>query len=599
MTKTKEGKQFYESRKEVLGKDRWKLEKMYKNLAQWGEHYAKTLKMIAPLKKFKGQLKSPKKLLEYFIQSYATLRQIEKLYVYASHLSSVDLSNHHAQIISQKAQDLYSEFSQAVSFQGPELVKLPTEVLKKLATDKKFHEYHKELKLTLLKKKHILSDGEEQLISLFSKTSSGPNDIFSALDDVDLVFSDIKDGKGKSHRLSSGNFTKHLESTDRTLRQNAFEGLYTEYKGHIHTYSQTLNLAIKQHLVYTKARKYKNCLEQSLSGNLIEPEVYRTLIKETHKSLPSLHKYFHFRAKKLGLKRIRMWDLRVPIGKAASLKFSYEEAVDLCLAAVRPLGEEYVKILAAGLRGGWVDKYENKGKRGGAFSGGCYDSDPYILMNFTGTLNDVYTLIHEAGHSMHSYYARHNQPYGLADYALFTAEIASTVNERLLTRHLLTKFSGAKKELVLAYEIDAIRATYYRQTMFAEFELNIHSMLEEQKPLTSEYFNKEYARLNAKYHGDALEQDDFIQYEWARIPHFYYNFYVYQYATGIAAAYYFVDKILAEGTGATESEKYLAFLKSGGDNFPLKQLKKAGLYFTKPDLYRAVAKYLEKCLNLL
>jgi oligoendopeptidase F len=261
-----------------------------------------------------------------------------------------------------------------------------------------------------------------------------------------------------------------------------------------------------------------------------------------------------------------------------------------------PLGEEYVRVLAEGLRGGWVDRYENKGKRSGAFSGGCYDSDPYILLNFSGTLNDVYTLIHEAGHSMHSWYARRLQPYSLADYSLFAAEIASTVNERLLTAHLLKTLTGREKQMVLSYEIDAIRATFFRQTMFAEFELNIHRQVEQGKPLTTEFFNSEYARLNALYHGPHVAQDDLIRYEWARIPHFYYNFYVYQYATGIAAAYAFAERILGRH-GRLEADRYLGFLQKGGDGFPLEQLKASGLEFVGPDIYRAVAKNLRKCLN--
>lgn len=294
-----------------------------------------------------------------------------------------------------------------------------------------------------------------------------------------------------------------------------------------------------------------------------------------------------------------MWDMRVNLMNASPLKFTFAEAVKVCLEAVAPLGEEYVEILRQGLLGGWVDKFENKGKRGGAFSGGCYDSDPYILMNFTGSLNDVYTLIHESGHSMHSYFARKNQPYSLSDYSLFTAEIASTVNERLLTDYLLKKYSGDARKIVIAYEIDAIRATYFRQTMFAEFELNIHQKLEKGEPLTVQYFNEEYSRLNTLYHGPSVGPDDYIQYEWARIPHFYYNFYVYQYATGIAAAYYFAEQILHTKTGHAAAEKYLNFLKSGGDHFPLEQMKRAGLDFTKPTLYRAVAKNLQRCLNML
>ncbi|MCC6643724.1 oligoendopeptidase F [Candidatus Peregrinibacteria bacterium] len=599
--KPKQAKTYFDSRASVPTQHRWKLEKMFSGLSAWNKSFENVSKQIKPLASFKGKLADSKKLLEFFQKSSAVLRQIEMLYVYASHLSAVDLSDHHAQIITQKAQNLYTTFSQTTSFQSPELSHQPESYLKKLLKDKNFHLYHRELKLILAKKKHILSDAEEAIMSQVGKLFPGPEDIFSALDNVDLTFGKIKDQEGKEVQITYGLYSKYSESPDRRVRRDNFENFYKSYQAHIHTYAQTLNLCVKQHDFYTKAKKYNSSLEAAISNNMIDPKVYRTLIDETHKSLKTLYKYFAFRAKKLKLKKLSMYDLRVNIFDQKPLHFSYDEAVDLCLEAVRPLGEEYVRIMSDGLRNGWVDKYENKGKRSGAFSGGCYDSDPYILMNFNGTLNDVYTLIHEGGHSMHSYLARKNQPYNLADYTLFTAEIASTVNERLLTRHLLKKFAHdpVKLKSVLAYEIDAIRATYFRQTMFAEFELLIHSHLEKGEPLTVQFFNEQYEKLNKLYHGPALAPDPYIQYEWARIPHFYYNFYVYVYATGIAAAYYFSDQILNPKTSVKATHDYLHLLKSGGNDFPLIQLKKVGLDFTKPDIYRAVAKNLQKCLNLL
>jgi oligoendopeptidase F len=599
MPKSAKEQHYYASRSEVPTEHQWKLNKMYRTQAEWEKQFKKVKAEISPLSAYRGKLKTPTKILEYFKAASAVLRQIEKLYVYASHGSSIDLSNHHLQILTQKAQNIYTLFSQTISFQGPELAKLSETVLKKMIGHRDFHPYHRELRLVLAKKKHILSDAEEALLSQVSKIMTGPDDIFSALDDVDLTFADVANEKGEMVKLTNGNYITFLENPDRQVRQNVFQTYYKSYQAHIHTFAQTLNLAVKQHDFYAKAKKYKSSLEASVSSNMIDPKVYQTLLTETHQSLPVLYKYMSFRAKKLGLKKINMWDMRVNLMNSKPLRFTFPEAVEICLEAVKPLGEEYVKILREGLLGGWVDKFENKGKRGGAFSGGCYDSDPYILMNFTGSLNDVYTLIHEAGHSMHSYFARATQPYSLADYSLFAAEIASTVNERLLTDYLLKKYSGDSRNIVIAYEIDAIRATYFRQAMFAEFELNIHQKLEKGEPLTVHYFNEEYARLNALYHGPAVSKDEYIQYEWARIPHFYYNFYVYQYATGIAAAYFFADQILAPKTGPAAAHKYLGFLKSGGDHFPLVQLKRAGLDFTKPTLYRAVAKNLQKCLNLL
>ncbi|MBD3269893.1 hypothetical protein GF376_00005 [Candidatus Peregrinibacteria bacterium] len=394
-------------------------------------------------------------------------------------------------------------------------------------------------------------------------------------------------------RVTAGNYGTLLENRNREVRKAAFESVYKAYQSHINTYAEVLNSQIKQHVFFAKAKKFNSTLERALFSNQIDPQVYTTLIKEAHKGFPVFYEYIEFRRKKLKLKKIQMWDLRVDLFPIDQLEFTYDQAVDLCVDAAAPLGKDYQKTLKKGLTEGWVDKYENKGKRSGAFSGGCYDSPPYILMNFTGSLNDVYTLMHEGGHSMHSYLAKTNQPYNKADYCIFSAEIASTVNERLLTEHLLKKYSGNKQKQILSYEIDAIRATFFRQTMFAEFELLIHEQLEKGQPITPDFLNQEYQQINKKYYGSKLSEDQYIKYEWARIPHFYYNYYVYQYATGIAAAIYFAEQI-KKGTGV---DKYLNFLKSGGADFPLILLKKAGVDFIKPDIYKAVVKYLKTCLD--
>lgn len=599
-TNTDQEKYYYQDRKLVPQEAKWKIEKIYKNTKDWQKDLNFVQKNIPKLKDYKGKLKIKSQLLKFFRDTYSLTRIIEKLYVFASHSLSVDLAHQEYQILTQKAQDLYTTLPKTIAFYLPELAALSDSKLKEIIKDKNFKEYHKELNSILKLKKNILSEKEEALLSQVGKLTSGPDDIFSALDNVDLTFSPVLID-GKEVQLTNGNYQTFLENTDRKVRKEAFENLYKSYKAHINTFAQTLNLEIKQHSFFTQAKNFNSSLESSLSRNLIDKKVYTALIEEAHKSLPILYKYFKYRAKKLGLKKLSMFDLRVNLTDTKPFKFTYEQAVELCIEAVKPLGADYCKIMEKGLKGGWVDRYENKGKRGGAYSGGCYDSDPYILMNFTGTLNDVYTLIHEGGHSMHSYLARHNQPYALADYSLFAAEIASTVNERLLTNYLLKKYQNNHelKQNILAYEIDAIRATYFRQTMFAEFELIIHQSVDRGEPLTVQFFNQEYQRLNNLYYGSMIEKDNWIQYEWARIPHFYYNFYVYQYATGIVAAYYFTEQISNPKTSKNATEKYLDFLKSGGNDFPLNQLKKAGIDFTKPDLHRSLAKNLQKCLNQL
>ncbi|MGL5831008.1 MAG: oligoendopeptidase F [Candidatus Altimarinota bacterium] len=495
-----------------------------------------------------------------------------------------------------------------MSYFLPELTKNSADFLNKLVKNPKFHLYKLDLQQIIKNKKHILSDSEEAILAHTAQLSGIPENVFSALDNADLTFDSITNEKGKKVSVTAGNFVNHLESSSPKVRQAAYESVYQAYQKHIHTYSETLSGKVKFHQFYATTKKYKSSLESALSSNQIDTKVYTTLLNETHAGLKTLYKYFEYRRKKAKLKKLNMWDLRFNLFDCKPLKFTFDQAKELCLEALKPLGEEYVQILRKGLEGGWVDKYENKGKRSGAFSGGCYDSPPYILMNFTGTLNDVYTLIHEAGHSMHSYFSRKNQPYNFANYSIFTAEIASTVNERLLTDHLLKTLKGEQRKLVLAYEIDAIRATYYRQTMFAEFELLIHQTAGKHQPLTMEFFCAEYQKLNDLYYGPTIAKDEFIKYEWARIPHFYYNFYVYQYATGIAAAYYFSAKILksfeqhkSKNTQkiSPEADAYLGFLKSGGNDFPLNQLRRAGLDFTSPQTYKAVVKTLQTCLNEL
>lgn len=323
MPKTATEKHYYASRSEMPKEHQWQLQKMYRTIAEWEKHYKQAHAEIKPLSVYRGKLKTPTKILAYFKAASAVIRQIEKLYVFASHGSAVDLSNHHLQVLTQKAQNIYTEFSQTVSFQGPELSKLPESMLKKMIASKEFHPYHRELRLVLAKKKHILSDAEEAILSQASKIMTGPDDIFSALDDVDLTFSDVTNEKGEIMKLTNGNFITFLENPDRQVRQNVFETYYKSYQSHIHTFAQTLNLAVKQHHFYAKAKKYKSCLEASLSGNMIDPKVYQTLLTETHHSLPVLYKYMAFRAKKLGLKKINMWDMRVNLMNAKPLAFHF------------------------------------------------------------------------------------------------------------------------------------------------------------------------------------------------------------------------------------------------------------------------------------
>ncbi len=592
---------YFEKRSAVPAADCWNLAKMYPNHQLWEKDFAKVEETLPDLLKFHQKLKTAEQILQAFTTIAACGRILEKVYTYASHLSSVDLSDAQATEMVKKAEHLYSRFSETIAYVSPELAKLSKQTLENLIEDQKLVEYKKDLQYILLSKDHILTAAEEALLAKTILLTSGPESVFSALDNIDLTFGEIKNEEGKKVQLTSGNFLNFLEKKDPKIRQKAFKTYYQSYQDHIHTYAEILNAAIRAHHFTASTKKYSSCLEAALFRNQINTQVYHSLLQFVHQGLPELHRYFELRKQKLGLAKMHMWDLRVSLFEPDPLKFTFSEAVEVCLEALKPLGESYCDTLRTGLLNGWVDKYESKGKRGGAFSGGCYDSDPYILMNFSGTLNDVYTLIHEAGHSMHSYLARTTQPYNTADYSIFTAEIASTVNERLLTDYLLQKYSGDQRQVIITSEIDAIRATYFRQAMFAEFELKIHQQIEKGLPLTKDFLCNEYQQLNQLYYGPALAKDPFIQFEWARIPHFYYNFYVYQYATGIAAAYYLSQKLLQDyrQNSTKTQQQYLHFLSSGGNDFPNNQLLQIGVDFTKPDVFLAVTENLQKYLQYI
>lgn len=567
------------TRDQIKKEDKWDLSPMYSTVEDWEKDFSKVQESLPGFSQFVGKLNERGLILEalkYWAEIY---RLVDKVYTWASLKNSEDLSSKETTIWGQRCQKLYSEFSAATSFYEPELGQLSDDFLDELIEDPEFADHVMDFKRIKRKKKHILSDKEEKLLANAGNIWSGPYDIFSSFDNIDADFGMITDENGDEVHLTHGNYATLLEKKDRSVREKAFEAVYETYKSNIHSLADTLNLKVKQGVFFSEVRGYDSPLEKALFSKNIDTGVYKGLIKAVNDKLENFYPYISKRAGKLGLDKLNMWDLRVAL-LDVDFKISFDEAIELVVEASKPMGEEYTQILEDGLRKGWVDKYENKGKRSGAFSGGCYDSWPYILMNYDGTLNDLYTLMHEAGHSMHSYLARKNQCHNLAGYPIFTAEIASTVNERLLTDCLLKKFDGDKRNAVLHYEIDAIRATFFRQTMFAEFELLIYETVQKGMPLTKDFLCEEYKKMNDKYYGPDMGEDEFVQYEWARIPHFYYDFYVYQYATGIAAAYHFA-RVILDGS----PEKYLELLKSGGKDFPLDLLKKAGLDMTSAELY--------------
>jgi len=429
---------------------------------------------------------------------------------------------------------------------------------------------------------------------------AAPGTVFGQLDNADLTFGSLKDAKGQEKPLTHGNFISFLSSPDREVRKNAFDRYYEVYDAHKHVISATLAASVKKDLFLARAKNFSTARQAALFRNDVPESVYDTLVDRVRQNLASHHRYLTFRKKALNLPDLRTYDTYVPVVPDVDFHMDFNTAVQTCLEALAPLGEAYCKQLEKGLFGGWVDRYENKGKRSGAYSSGCFDSPPYILMNYdASSINSLYTLIHEAGHSMHSLYSKTTQPYATHDYTIFVAEVASTLNETLLTRHLLNKYDGdpKMKAYILNREIDNIRGTFFRQTMFAEFEKTIHGIAAENKPLTLGTFTSEYQTLLEAYFGDAMTIDDALALECLRIPHFYSSFYVYQYATGIAAALSIERRIRENGEAAVKD--YLTFLGLGGSRFPIDELKVAGVDMTSPEPVEAVIRHFDTQITAL
>ncbi|MGD2170330.1 MAG: oligoendopeptidase F [Chlamydiota bacterium] len=569
---------------------KWDVSALYPSWEKW-EQDLKSLKdqeIFQKISSFKGTLSSGEENFKKFLDTYFEVeRTLDKLYTYAHLRLDEDLGNDESKEAFGKIVATAHEFQFVTSWVEPEIIQLP---------DEKFQEYLNGITLAPFKfflekihrlKPHTLTLEEEKLIALSSKTLDANHKTFSAFNDADLQFDSIKDSQDKVHELTNGLYSIYLRNNDRVLRKNAFEKLHEGYLNFENTLCELLQGQMQNHLYLSRARKYPSCLEAALFVHNVDPKVYHNLIASTHDNLSLLHKYMEVRKKRLKVDTLQLYDLYVPIVEDVKLDFTYQEACQLVVDSVAPLGKEYQNILREGLNEKrWVDPFENLRKRSGAYSSGCYDSNPYILMNFHGTLNDVLTLAHEAGHSMHSYLSRKNQPYHDAQYPIFVAEVASTFNEQLLLDLMLKQTQDPKiKAYLLNYKIEGIRTTFFRQTMFAEFELQLHTFCEKQIPFTPSLLKEEYKKLNQKYFGPTVHVCDDISIEWARIPHFYYNFYVYQYATGISAAYALFKKVRESDKSKND---FLNFLSSGGKKFPLDLLKVAGVDMTKEEAVQSI-----------
>ena len=588
-------------RSTIENKFKWTIDEMYPNEESIEKDIQKVKELIEEVKKYKGILAdSEENLFKALNISEETSRILQNLYVYTHMKSHEDTRINKNQGNATKTDMLSTELSMATSYMVPEIIAMDSEKLENYLKTEKLSHYKKYVDDILRLKPHTLNEREEELLAAVADLSGVPENVYDMLSFADLQFPEIEDENGEKVRVTHSNFSLFLKSKDARVRKDAFEAMYGVYGQYKNTFASTLYGGIKSEIFYAKTRKYESALQGSLFQDNVSVDVYNNLIDAVHENLDTLNDYIDLKKKFLGLDKINMYDLYVPLTESFDMEIPYEKAQKIILEALKPLGEEYLENVKKAFAEGWIDVYGNEGKQGGAYSWGSYDSKSYILMSYKDDLNSLFTLIHEMGHSMHSFYSKNNQPYLYSGYKIFVAEVASTLNELLLINYLL-KNAKSKEERVylLNYYLEQFRTTVYRQTMFAEFEKICHGKVEEGEPLTAEDFNNIYYDLNKKYYGESCDVNEEIALEWARIPHFYSNFYVYKYATGFSAASALSKQILEEGESAVS--RYKEFLKSGGSEFPLDQLRKAGIDMEKKEsvdealhVFKDLVKQLEK-----
>ncbi len=573
----------------------WDLTPLFKNDEEWEKELNGFDSKINELVSYQGKLADASTIHEFFEKETSSMRIFENVFCYASLRRSEDTRAKEAQQMYSKVMAKYVSFVSAISFAEPEILTLSQEKLEEIASSDVMKDYAFAFNQLILKKPHTLSSNEEKLLASFGEVLSAPGQIADNLQDADLVFDSVKDGEGKEVELSGSNYITLQSSTDRELRKNSFMSYYKTYKQHINTFAATYSANVKAAVAEASVRKYESSRDMSLSQNHIPLAVYDNLIDTVHKFMPLMYRYEKLRKEILNLDELHYYDLYAPLVEGNSKKYTYEEAQEMVLDAVKPLGENYLEIVKSAFKERWIDVYPNKGKSGGAYSSGTYDSRPYIMTNFTGTLDSVSTIAHEMGHSLHTWHSNHTQPAQYAGYTLFVAEVASTVNENLLIEQLLSNTTDPVTRLsYLNQYLEGFKGTVYRQTMFAEFEKEAHAMAERGEPLDPASLNALYAKLIHEYFGDELVMDEEVQYEWARIPHFYRPFYVYVYATGYSTAVALSEGILNEGETAVK--RYLEFLSMGGSAYPLDELKHAGVDLTTPLPIETALKKFEKVL---
>lgn len=583
-------------RHELPAEHKWKLEDLFENQAAWDKEYAEVKEKLKDIAQYQGKLGDAKMLKMCFALEDVISLHTERLYVYANMRHHENMADPTYQALSDKAKKLSVEVNEATSFITPEVLSLPDETLDAFIADPELAPYKQTLKEMKRQKPHILSQTEEALLAQVGNIAQAPGTIYGMLNNADMKFPVIKNDRGEDVELTHGRYIQFLESRNREVRKNAFDAMYSTYAKHKNTLAATLNANVTKNIFYSRVRKFPSALEMSLFGDNISKDVYTNLIDTIHEHLPLLHRYLALRKQLLKLDELHMYDLFAPLVEEFDMEIDYEQAKQIVADSLQPLGEEYISVLKEGFTSGWIDVYENEGKRSGAYSWGAYGTHPYVLLNHKDNLNSMFTLAHEMGHAMHSYYSDKHQTYRDAQYPIFLAEVASTLNEALLMDYMLKKSNDMKEKMyLLTYYADQFRTTVFRQTMFAEFEMIIHDKAEQGESLTPQLLSEIYYDLNKKYHGPVMTVDQAIEMEWARIPHFYSSFYVYKYATGFSAATSFAKQILDEGESAVK--RYTDFLKSGGSDYPLEILKRAGVDMSTPEPIRQAMSVFEQLIE--
>ena len=584
-------------RKKVNDRYKWKVSHIVENDEVWNEKFQAIVAEFQILPTYKGKLGDDATLLEFLKKQDELTIELIKLYLYAHMNSDADTRDDNYQQMQRRIQSALVMISSSLSFVETEICLRSEEQLLALSEKPEFSDYSYMLEKLAKDKKHVLSEEVEKVLADVGSFSGGFREAFSMFDNADVKFKKITID-GVETEMSHGVYGYALQSGDQATRQAAFESMFGAYKDHINTIAALYGNHVKKDAFYAKTKKYDSCPSMPLEQNDVDPAAYENLIKTVDENCKYMHKYMAFRKKALGVEKLNMWDLHTSIVKDVDIAVPYEKAYKMVKEALKPLGEEYQGLLTEAYENGWIDVCETKGKRSGAYSTSTYGCHPFVLLNYQQTSHDIFTIAHELGHAMHSHYSQENQPFSKSDYVIFVAEIASTVNEVLMLKYLISKTKDVEmKKYLLSYYLDMFRTTLFRQTMFAEFELEAHKLAEADAPITANALSEIYYNLNKKYYGKAVTHNDLIRYEWARIPHFYTSFYVYQYATGITAAISIANNILKNGEKAFKG--YKQFLSAGGSMPPIEILKLAGVDLTTEEPFKVAMKEFKDTLNEL